>query len=136
MEEWLRNQEEGSEATQDQQQQEAPLIPGVGGTTGRRGEWCFQSLQTGAIWWELEPRWGCPAEAGAKEGWDAWWQLEVSHVGNTAAAGVATKSEVGDGEEISQLLSSSYLLVGQTHTETNGKGLRGMQFPDTEQSRK
>ena len=56
----------------DQRLQEALLICRVEGAT-RRGEWCHQNAGTGAVWWELEPRWGYPAEAGAEEGGDAWW---------------------------------------------------------------
>ena len=35
------------------------------------GEWCYQGAETGAIWWDLEPRWGCLAKIRSKEAWDA-----------------------------------------------------------------
>lgn len=87
----MRSQTGDSEATQRLAATESlPFIPRLTGTTGRGGEWCYQSSRTGAIWWELEPRWGCLAEAGANEGGDAWWWWKVSPIGNTAAVATGT----------------------------------------------
>lgn len=67
---------------------------------GTSSEWCYRCTETVAILRKLESRGASPAAAGAKEGGDAWWQLQMSSMGNTAAVGGLIETEVGNGEKI------------------------------------
>lgn len=93
------------------------------------GEWCYQGAETGAIWWDLEPRWGCLAKIRSKEAWDAcgswrWvpWEIQL-------LLGSTTKKGAWGAEEIYELLLSSYLWVGQTYPEAKGRQMVGNIVP-------
>ena len=101
------------------------------------GEWCYQGAETGAIWWDLEPRWGCLAKIRSKEAWDAcgswrWvpWEIQLLLGSTTKKGGLGCRRNIW--------ASSFFLSLGWSNLPRSQRAADGGENSslDTEQSRK